>query len=177
MTVQYAIVAFPTFDVADQIEAVRRRFDPLSSVLAAHVTLVFPFEDSVGLSSLCAHVAAAAADASPFAIDLTGPAVVDGGYIFLHVGDGTRHLIDLHDRLYSGALMGQLSRTHEYRPHVTIGRLGSSEQLMAAAAEARATLTLPARGRIDSLALFRLEHGSHGSVDFTIPLGDSHTAG
>ena len=57
MTVQYAIVAFPTFDVADQVEAVRRRFDPLSSVLAAHVTLLFSFEDSVGLSSLCVHVA------------------------------------------------------------------------------------------------------------------------
>jgi 2'-5' RNA ligase len=43
MTAQYAIVAYPTLEFANQVEAVRQRFDPLASVLNAHVTLVFPF--------------------------------------------------------------------------------------------------------------------------------------
>jgi hypothetical protein len=39
-----AIVAFPMFadpDAATQLEELRRRFDPLATAIAAHLTLVF----------------------------------------------------------------------------------------------------------------------------------------
>lgn len=45
MAPQYAIVAFPAFDCADSVEAIRRKLDPQAGLLAAHITLVFPFSD------------------------------------------------------------------------------------------------------------------------------------
>lgn len=51
MTVQRAIIAFPNIDAHEEIESVRREFDPLASLLDAHVTLVFHFEENVSRTS------------------------------------------------------------------------------------------------------------------------------
>src|SRR5947209_933089 len=104
MTEQRAIVAFPNFDAADEIEMIRRRFDPLAGLLAAHATLVFPFDASADVDGLHRHVALAAAEVTPFAIDLAESTVEDGEYLFLCVMEGAARLTALHDRLYSGAL-------------------------------------------------------------------------
>jgi 2'-5' RNA ligase len=176
MTDRHAIVAFPTFDAVDQIEAIRCRFDPLAGLLSAHVTLVFPFKASADIDGLLRHVARVAAEASPFTIDLAEPTVEDGEYLLLPVTEGAACLTALHDRLYSGALRPHLSRTHTYRPHVTVGRLPTSEQAAMAAGEARAMLTQSRHGRIESVAVFRLQDAARGKVEFTIPLGGSAPA-
>jgi 2'-5' RNA ligase len=170
MTVQHAIVTFPSFDASEALESVRRQFDPLASLLDAHVTLVFPFEENVSADFLREHIVAATAGATPFEIALAAPTSEDDGYLFLRIVDGRERIVDLHRRLYSGRLASHLSKTRTYQPHVTIGRLDSSERLGPAAEEARARLIPPLLGRVDSVSVFQVD-GTVGSVTLTVPLG------
>lgn len=170
MTVQYAIVAFPILDTAAGIEPVRRRFDPLALLLPAHITLVFPFADAASDAEMATHIACAVADQRAFDITLADVSVEDGGFLFLNVTTGADVLGDLHDRLYTDLLASHLSSTYQYRPHITIGRLPDPEQLGLAAEEARKRLALPVRGKINDVALFRLDEVGRGAVTRTIGL-------
>jgi 2'-5' RNA ligase len=173
MTVQYAIVAFPTLQFAERVEAVRQRFDPLASVLNAHVTLVFPFTASAEvIERLQPHVVAVVADLAPFPIQLTRPTPAEENYLFLQVTRGDRLLIELHDRLYSGLLATFLSPAHVYVPHVTVGRVASAKALSTAALEARATLPEGIGGVVDRLAVLTFEDATHGTTLFEVPLGN-----
>src|SRR4029078_3746198 len=120
---EFAIVAFPSIECADLVASVRRRFDPLDGLLAAHVTLVFPFSEPGIEDMLERHVADAIAAVEPFPIILERPTSHPGGYIVMELSEGTDRFSLVHDRLYSGILAPHLSRAHAYRPHVTIGRL------------------------------------------------------
>ena len=169
MTVQYAIVAFPTFDSPEAIEGVRQVFDPHASLLPAHITLVFPFTASQDAASLRAHLHALIATTSGFDVTLAPPSVEQDQYLCLRVEAGRRQVIDLHDTLYSGPLQPYLSLTHPYDPHVTIGRLPSLDALTAAAVVARERLPATSRALIESVSLFSFED-SVGRVEFTVPL-------
>src|SRR5262245_38710541 len=169
MTVQYAIVAFPELDARDEIERIRRQYDPLAAVLDAHVTLVFPFEDTLSSADMRGHVLAATEGVAPFEIALGTPTSADDGYLLLNVLGGREVVVEVHRRLYSGRLHRHLSQAHTYDPHVTIGRLATPEQLGLASNEARARLVPPIRGHIRSVAVFRLD-GAHGTVESIIAL-------
>ena len=169
MTAQHAIVIFPAFAAAEQIESVRQDFDPLATLLPAHVTLVFPFADILEPASLREHVIAAAERTPPFDIAAAAPTAEDDGYLFLRITDGRETIVALHDRLYTGILRTHLSLAHAYDPHVTVGRVGSREALDAATATARSRLVSPLRARVDSVSIFRLDQGA-GTVVSVIPL-------
>jgi 2'-5' RNA ligase len=170
MTIQYAIVAFPVLDAAGVVESVRRRFDPLASMLSAHITLVFPFTDAASEADLTKHIAGVVAGQRAFDITLAEISVEEGGYVFLNVEAGVDVLCELHDRLYTDPLRSYLSSAHEYRPHITIGRLPDPEQMRLAAEVARTHLTLPLRGKVNEVALFRLNEADRGDVVRTIGL-------
>lgn len=119
-----AIVLFPKFHNIEAIQAVRERFDPLANYIAPHITLVFPFECALSAEELRAHLHTAFAGAKKFNVRLSGvTGDVRDGYLFLNVKQGNDEIIDLHDRLYSGALESFLYRKVTYCPHVTVGRI------------------------------------------------------
>lgn len=119
-----AIVLFPKFRNIAAIQAIRERFDPLAEYIAPHITLVFPFESTLSTEELKAHLSHSLAGMKQFAVSLSG---VTGdfrdGYLFLNVKQGNDSIIDLHDRLYSGALEPFLFRKVTYYPHITVGRV------------------------------------------------------
>jgi 2'-5' RNA ligase len=164
MEPQYAVVAFPALAGADSVEAVRRRFDPLSALLAAHVTLVFPFRDDHSEASLADHVGRAVERVPPFALSLSGLSVETGGYLLLDVDAGADRFHDLHARLYSGPLARHRSSAHEYRPHVTVGRLVDHQGVAEARQEAYLALRLPVLGTVSGLAIFRLDGPDRGAI-------------
>ena len=169
---EFAIVAFPVIECADLVASVRRRFDPLDGLLAAHVTLVFPFSDSsITEAALERYVADALAGTGPFDITLERPIEADGNYIFMELSRGAERFVAMHDRLYSGALARHRSGAHAYRPHVTIGHLSPSEDLAAATAFATDVLSRPLQARVETVAGFRLDQPWRGEVVFTLPLG------
>ena len=102
MTVQNAIVLFPVFESSEEIEDLRRAYDPLASVLPAHVTVVFPFVDTAASRVLHEHSLAAIGIFPSFDIAVATPTPEDGGYLFLRVTEGRKQVVELHDRLYTG---------------------------------------------------------------------------
>ena len=56
MPEQRALVFFPQGNGLHVIESLRRQFDPLATVIAAHATLVFPFTSEISEVDLRAHV-------------------------------------------------------------------------------------------------------------------------
>jgi len=170
---EFAIVAFPVIECGDLVASVRRRFDPLDGLLAAHVTLVFPFSEPGVEQSLERHVANAIEGIDPFDITLERPTSAEDRYIVMELSEGADRFALVHDRLYSGMLARHLSNAHAYRPHVTIGHLSASEDLGAATAHAVDVLPRPLRGRVDAVAGFRLDYPWRGEIVFTLPLGSS----
>jgi 2'-5' RNA ligase len=119
-----AIVLFPIFHNIEAIQAVRERFDPFANYIAPHITLVFPFESALSTEELRTHLHTALAGVKKFNVRLSGvTGDVRDGYLFLNVKQGNDEIIDLHDRLYSGALGSFLYRKVTYCPHVTVGRI------------------------------------------------------
>ncbi|MBY0280203.1 2'-5' RNA ligase family protein [Candidatus Binatia bacterium] len=118
---------------------------------------------------MAAHVRRVVVGVLPFTIALTDLSTETGGYLFLNVGAGADCFHDLHARLYSGPLAGHRSPTHDYRPHVTIGRLADDAGLRQARKEADLALGLPVLGTATGLGIFRLDGRERGAVVWTVP--------
>jgi len=119
-----AIVLYPKFDGLETIQAMRRKFDPLANYIAPHITLVFPFESTLSTKEVEEHVRAVIKGMTRFSVRLGGfSGDQPDGYLFLRVRQGNDIIIDLHDRLYSGALQPHLCRETLYCPHVTVGKV------------------------------------------------------
>ena len=117
------VILAPVEPASPWVEAVRRRFDPLASVVPPHLTLVFPFESELSPEDVAAHMAAALAGVAAFEVTLDGLTGAEESYLFHTVKRGNDELIELHDRLYSGPLAAHLDATRPYLPHVTVGRV------------------------------------------------------
>ncbi len=115
------IVIYLESNGASEIEQIRRLYDPLASVIKAHITLVFPFESNLTTEALRAHVRQAVQGINPFSVQLQTITGQDGRYLFLNVKQGKNQLVALHDKLYSGILK-PYRHSFDYLPHVTIGR-------------------------------------------------------
>lgn len=128
-----AIHIFPAFENIDSINMLRASYDPLANFIPPHITLVFPFESGeISSDGLTAHVQEATADLRPFSVALRGVTGAEGGYLFLNVKIGNDHIIQLHDRLYSGILRPYLYRHLTYVPHLTVGRIQDPGEFEAA---------------------------------------------
>ncbi len=161
-----ALVMFPQGQAIAAVERLRRQYDPQHDLIAAHVTLVFPFRTTISTQTLREHVTDAAAGAHPIAVRLELPTAWDGDYLTLDVHTGARELVTLHHRLYRGVLAAFLSPDHVYRPHVTIGCSASPDVQHQALAAVRAQLR-PTNVRLDEIASFSL---SERHIEFAVPL-------
>jgi 2'-5' RNA ligase len=167
---QLAIVLFPETAAADAIEKLRREFDPLANVLAAHITLVFPFPAPTVPSAMIEHLQKSAESVAAFECTLAGVSAERNGFLFLDVDTGAAACRALHESLYSGLLAQHRSMTHTYRPHVTIGRLTDPDKLDDARRVTKRALVFPVRGSVHSVCLFRLTEPHRGDVVTSLPL-------
>ena len=158
------IVAFPQFVGLDRVEAVRRRYDPLALLTAAHITLVFPFDSELTADEVAAHVRDAVRGVRPFPVHLEGVTAHEGEYLFLNVKHGNDALIALHDRLYSGLLAPFLSREHTYVPHVTVGRLATRAALLAALDNAQECAG-PFVTEVSTITVYRIDEEQRRPVE------------
>ena len=97
---QRAIVVFPQANQLDVVERMRRRYDPQARFIAAHVTIVFPFDDPMPDAELRAHVLEATTGLVPFTVRFSGVTMSED-YIFLNPSVGGDRLVALHNRLYT----------------------------------------------------------------------------
>jgi 2'-5' RNA ligase len=107
-----------------RIESLRRRHDPHAAMIAAHVTLVFPFE-TPDADTAAIHLAGIAERQGAIALRLSAYLAVRDAdarrsHVFLVPDQGRAEIEDLHDALYSGPLAGQLRPDLPFIPHVTM---------------------------------------------------------
>jgi 2'-5' RNA ligase len=148
-----AIVLFLPGPEPDSVVALRRQFDPLFGSLAAHVTLVFPFQSDMLPEALRLHVEQAVRGVSPVTVRLAGVTGANGQYLFVNVKRGNDALIELHDRLYRGPLEAYLSREFTYTPHVTVGRF-TDDVAFRAALEVAFTAAIDFEATLDAVSVY-----------------------
>ncbi len=165
-----AIVLFPQFNNIDAIQVVRERFDPLAKYIAPHITLVFPFESALSTEELREHIARALQGVKRFPVQLSG---ITGdsreGYLFLNVKRGNDSIIDLHDRLYQGALEPFLFRKVTYCPHITVGRLEQQTEFDQAL-EQLAGLSDQFEVEIDRVSVENIDSGERSTIELVFDL-------
>ena len=107
------------------LEEIRRRHDPQHALVAAHFTLVFPFE-GLHPDEVLEHAGAVARTTSRINFRLAAAkavrdALAPRSLVFLMPELGADEIRALHDRLYASVLAARLRADIPYEPHVTVG--------------------------------------------------------
>ncbi len=116
----YSLVLFPEIDLK-KINVLRKKYDPYSKLIDAHITIIFPVPDSVGEKKLIAHIGKILKAWKPFDIRLTGLEMAWDQWLFLVLEEGNGKVIKLHDQLYRGILASHLRKDIEFIPHIALG--------------------------------------------------------
>jgi 2'-5' RNA ligase len=165
-----AIVIFPAFADAAPIERLRRAYDPLANFIAPHITLVFPFTSGIATAALAAHMRRATRDLAPFEVTLREVTGHIEEYLFLNVKRGADQLVALHDQLYSGVLATYLAPEHTFTPHLTVGRLPTTERFVLALVDAR-RMTEQFNFSVDEIVAYRIGEEGSRAIDCQVYLG------
>ncbi|PEA55067.1 2'-5' RNA ligase [Bacillus pseudomycoides] len=114
----------------EEIEAIRRKHDPLFGLIPPHITLVFPFMSEVSNDCLKKHIKTKVSNMSPFYISLNPIVTNADEYLFLLIEEGKENIIELHNKLYTDFLQPFLHKEIPYLPHVTVGRKNDKEMAL-----------------------------------------------
>lgn len=117
------ILIFPEFNNIDLIENIRKKYDPLYSLVKPHITLAFPFSDEMTNEYLISNLTHLTKILKPFEVAFKGFSISQDKYIFLNQILGNEKIIRLHNLIYSNILPTHLNPQIEYIPHITLGRL------------------------------------------------------
>lgn len=105
-----------------QIESLRQRFDWLHPHIAAHMTLVFPFDMAeVSDADLIQHCGNIAEGFESFAVSLLPPELSEDDHGWLPIAPHAG-LAELASHLHSGPLAALAATRREFRPHITLAR-------------------------------------------------------
>jgi 2'-5' RNA ligase len=168
MGVRRAVVIFPSDVATDAVERFRSQWDPLAAQIAAHVTLVFPFETNADPETLVSAMSDVARRHAPFAIELADPTVYDDEYLFLLARQGGAQIRRLHLDLYAALPYARLEGV--FTPHMTVGRYRERADLETAALRARA-IDLRVTATARKISLYRINGHASRSVEFIAALG------
>ncbi|MFZ3323515.1 MAG: 2'-5' RNA ligase family protein [Usitatibacter sp.] len=137
---RFAVAWFPSFDGMDRVEALRKRHDPASHLVAAHLTLAFPFATALSALQIETHVRRVAARWPAVTVTFRAPRMHVNEFVFLMASRGAASIIALHDALYTRSLQSHLRRDMPYEPHITVARSADFTALEQALEEAEEAL-------------------------------------
>jgi 2'-5' RNA ligase len=131
--IKRSVMIFPEFENIEEIEEIRRKYDPLAKHVKPHITLVFPFGSHIEKNDLLSHIEKVILDISPFKLKMsgiTGHKDKFGNYLFLIVHEGENEIIQLHKNLYTGILeeFHYDFLKNGYKPHLTVGKLTEEDK-------------------------------------------------
>ncbi|WP_035302323.1 2'-5' RNA ligase family protein [Clostridium sp. DL-VIII] len=125
------IMIFPEFENIHVINNIRRKYDPLVDLVLPHITLAFPFDSGITNEEISLYLKESLRDIHPFKIELEGFSKQEEKtekYLFLNVAQGVDVFKNIHDILYKDKLK-QFNMGHNYVPHMTVGKVSSTELL------------------------------------------------
>lgn len=150
---RFAVAWFPAFEGLAHIEAFRARHDPMSLLVPAHLTLVFPFPTAQTALQVSTRVQRVVSRFPPIPVAFRPVRLCASEFIFLMATRGAAAVIELHDRLYTRSLRAKLRRDLSYEPHITIARNAELAALEAAYEEAQEVLGAEFRGVIREVSV------------------------
>lgn len=128
------IMIFPEFENMEEINNIRKKYDPLVHLVRPHITLVFPFESKMSNEELAQILEVRLELVEPFELVLAGISRQEdtfGNYLFLNVKKGEEEIMEIHRILYENEFK-EFDQGYPYIPHMTIGKLPTPEQLASA---------------------------------------------
>lgn len=156
----------------DKIENIRQKYDPLFGLIAPHITIVFPFISNISNDELKSHILNLSKGIGKIEIEFANHITSVGNYLFLEVEGGKEQIEELHDRLYTGALLQFLKEDIPYIPHVTVGRKESAE-LAAEVAKDMHSFPEKLQCVIDRISVERIGENGESIIEFEVPLQKS----
>ncbi|MBN1593064.1 MAG: 2'-5' RNA ligase family protein [Candidatus Coatesbacteria bacterium] len=166
-----AIVIYPRLANIGEIERIRKRYDPLFGQIRPHITLVFPFRREISKGELRSRVEGSLEGCRPFRLVLRGITGHEGEYLFLNVIQGNDAIIDIHRRLYSGALATHCDRSYAFLPHITVGRCAIREELIRALGSLQGFDAL-FETTVDTVSIVRLDDSNLAVIENRVIMGD-----
>ncbi|MGL4741664.1 MAG: 2'-5' RNA ligase family protein [Sarcina sp.] len=129
------IMIVPKFDNVEVINKIRRKYDPVESLVVPHITLVFPFESDLSAEEIKEHVENAVKDMKPFDVELQGIVSTESfdNLMFLEVKKGHEELEKLHENLYTGILKKYRPKwlaNSKFKAHMTVGKVAKRYDLL-----------------------------------------------
>ena len=170
---RFAVAWFPDFDGIDRIEAFRGKHDPAAALIAAHLSLVFPFPTAHSRLQVRTHVRRVVLAWPPIPVTFQRVRMHANEFIFLMASRGAPSVVALHDRLYTRSFAPHRRRDLAYEPHITIARYAELERLEAALAEAEDAFGREFASVIREVTLLSVERDGRIEPLESIPL---HTA-
>lgn len=119
---KYGIVIFPSKEIQDEANALRKRYDPRYAHIPPHITLKSAFEMDIPLrDTLVTEIKKIANETKPFTININkvssfAPVTKT---IYFKV-EPIPELSELHEKLHTGKF--PLDREHAFVPHITIAQ-------------------------------------------------------
>ncbi|HVO88930.1 MAG TPA: 2'-5' RNA ligase family protein, partial [Casimicrobiaceae bacterium] len=151
----------------------RLRYDPTATRIAPHVTLVFPFESTLGDVQIQAHVGKVVARWPAIPVRFEGFGHFHNDWVYRRITRGHEALLELHDRLYRGALAPFLRMDLPYEPHLTIARASMEHDVDALIATAKAALPRADEALMNALTLCRIDKDGTSHPIARVALGNA----
>ena len=167
----YALVHYPSIDT-QQIDELRRKYDPQVDLIAPHITVIFPLSDEMDEPVLVSHIRDVLRGWRRFPIHLRGLAQSWDNYLFLLLEEGNAEVIRLHDELYAGLLASYHRKDMPYVPHVTLGSFADDAPRCAQALGDAEQISLQYQCVVDRLSLVKVsDDGTRiiRSIEFLLP--------
>lgn len=119
---KYGIAIFPSKEVQDEANALRKRYDPHYALVAPHITLKAGFEmDSTLRDKMIDELDEITKNVKPFKIEInkvsTFAPVTNTVYFKV---EPTPELQELHDKMHQGIF--PVEKEHSFVPHITIAQ-------------------------------------------------------
>ncbi|HFK1762754.1 2'-5' RNA ligase [Bacillus wiedmannii] len=156
----------------DKIENIRQKYDPLFGLIPPHITIVFPFKSDISDDELKSHILNLSKGVGKIEIEFANRITSVGNYLFLEVEGGKVQIEELHDLLYTEALLQFLKEDIPYIPHVTVGRKESAEL---AAEVAKDIPSFPEKLQcvVDRISVEPIGENGESIIEFEVPLQKS----
>jgi 2'-5' RNA ligase len=177
-----AVVNYPTFAESDLtwIQSIRQKYDPLYfHIIDPHITLVFP-TDAVAQQMLIEHVQKHVSSVVAFEVVfrcaiLGDPEFQGHAHAFLIPDEGFSRVVDLHDRLYTGPLAGELRLDLPFIPHVGIANTPKPKECKVVVDRLNA-MAFEVRGRVEQVDVIGYDGERVWTIE-RISLGSKHGKG
>jgi 2'-5' RNA ligase len=116
----YALVYFLKTAI-DEINKIRRPYDPTYAAVEPHLTLLFPVSTSAGKEKIIRHIGDILQAWQPFKIRFGGFGKSWDHWLFLLLKDGLSETEQLYSELYTGFLSEYRRDDIEFVPHIGLG--------------------------------------------------------